>query len=1224
MNSLFPTTETSAWMASLGPIALKGAALLALALLAGASLHRASAARRYVLWLSSLLALGLLTIAVPLLPAWRVLPTRDVPTFEVPASEEREEAAAVVEVPLPLSANTVPLTPVAGSEVATITESSAPFQWPAVSWSDVVAHLPMVWLVIASVLIARLIVSSVRLSRLRRRCSRVEVPFRLNAMLGELTSTSGKAAPTLLIGPADSIPMVWGIVRPWLLLPADAAEWPEEKLRSVLLHEMAHLQRRDPAALLVAQITQALHWFNPLAWLTLRSLRADQEKACDDAVLRQGVRASDYAQHLLDLSQHRRLSPGLGPCALAMARSAPVENRIEAILDSCIKRDASSRRAILCTALCSAAIAVPLAMMANEAAKGLRGRILDRHGVVLAESSKDKVRVYPLKTLAAHVVGYTGKSGPDDPTPDGRAAMEKIQNADLKKGKDVSLSLDARIQSLTTRAVKDSGFERAAVVVLDPRTGEILASVSLPSYDPNRFIPTLAKEDWEFYSKDKSTPLFDRCLHGQYSPGSAFVPFTALAGMASGVGDRHFECTGSVDYGGRSYQCWIGRQKATGHGTLDMKSAIVASCNCYWYQFGNAAGIDAFAKMGRLIGIGEATGVTVDEAKGELPGPEALAAKSGAQDKWTAGHTANLAIGQGTLLTTPLQLAVLAATVCNGGKVPKATLLRLESGAKPEWRADLIAEGLPANQIEQIREGMRLVVNGDTGTGKAARSDTVVIAGKTGTSQFWRSVNGKKEQDNRALFVGFAPFDQPTLAFAVLVEGGKSGGADAAPIAKCIVEESLALPANGSGKLEPVEEPGGERKAAFDAKGDVLKREIQKAAPDSKTGFSLDEITVRNGRVIISGITASMTQALQFREKLTEIGKSHGIEWSFPVPETMADGMRVKFRAAGEVKVGVDKKAAVGSSTSARDHGVGVSESHPDDPLFAFLHKPVEAAAQFHVRMRRTHYFDDDIPDLAAKDGFEIEPAETAERPWYAGFVFVPKTSTLARALVESVPWETTGLQAEVTLKWRKADGKDWVELIEANNIKPMDAAPPKVETRKEGPVLNDAPKLPNKATASKTSAVVPATSSKNTLEVAERRFRLIQGECGMSDLPPDVKLLSSDLAGSISPREVVVRFSGPREAVRLWLAGCSGLRAPAAAAKPADPSLRILEANPLAVMDQWLKRPAIALSDWPSSGSVGRFECMGKSAMCSITVHAPDDDVVNVELRKQARSIKL
>lgn len=610
MNSL--SSDSSVWLDLLGHVALKGAGLLTVVLVLGLALRRVSAARRYVLWLSAALAVSALTLAAPLLPAWRVLPAPEEQALELP-EEVVVEALVDHEAPMPERMK-VPLPQAVVPLDSTPVSSPTPLSSPKIDWQKQVRWLPLIWILIAVGWILRLFVSGFRLALLRRACTKKLPSPKLQDALAKLADQKGMASPRLLVGPAGSVPMVWGILRPCLLLPPDAVDWSDAKLRAVLLHELAHLQRGDPAALLVAQTAQALHWFNPLAWLTVRRLRADQERACDDAVLQQGVRPSEYAQHLLDFSQNYRLAPGLGHCALAMARPSPVERRLAAILDPRIRREASSRSTVIGALLIAGLIALPLAMVANEAVNELRGRIMDRNGVILAESTKKKARHYPLKALAAHVVGYTGKSGPDDPTPIGRAAMEKQQEAALKQGKDVALSLDARIQSLATRAVKDSGFERAAVVVLDPRTGEILASVSLPNYDPNRFVPTLSKEVWDTYVKDKSLPMFDRCLQGQYNPASAFIPFTALAGISAGVGERQFDCTGSVDYNGRTFRCWIASQNKPGHGTLDVSSAIVASCNCYWYQFGNAAGPDAFVKMGHRIGIGEATGVIEHEA----------------------------------------------------------------------------------------------------------------------------------------------------------------------------------------------------------------------------------------------------------------------------------------------------------------------------------------------------------------------------------------------------------------------------------------------------------------------------------------------------------------------------------------------------------------------------------------------------------------------------------
>ncbi len=441
---------------------------------------------------------------------------------------------------------------------------------------------------------------------------------------------------------------------------------------------------------------------------------------------------------------------------------------------------------------------LPVAMLHAIECAGLRGRILDRNRVVLAETTEEKVRHYPHQTLAAHVLGYTGKSSKDDPTPNGRAGMEKQHNEKLKQGRDIALSLDARIQALAVRAMKEGGVTRGVAVVLDPRTGEILASASLPSYDPNRFIPAISIEYWEAISKDKDLPLLNRTVRG-YSPGSTYKPLISLAGIAAGVGGSKYACDGSVTYGSRNFQCWIGRQNGGHHGVLGMAGALAVSCNCYFYQLGNAAGIEQIESMGHKIGFGTPYGLIDYEDGGVLPGPRWLKEHQSKQ-KLTPGFIANVSIGQGMVLATPLQLAVLAATIGNRGKVPQPSLLKVDGAG--EWRADLLANGLPLDQFDQVREGMRLVVNGAHSTGSHAQSNQVVIAGKTGTAQFWRTVKGMQAEDNRTWFIGFAPFENPKLAFVILKEGGKSGGGDCAPIAKRIVEETLALPADGSGEIK--------------------------------------------------------------------------------------------------------------------------------------------------------------------------------------------------------------------------------------------------------------------------------------------------------------------------------------------------------------------------------------------------------------------------------------
>ncbi|MBK8091478.1 MAG: hypothetical protein IPK32_05670 [Verrucomicrobiaceae bacterium] len=882
--------------------ALKGSAVLLATLLIGFALHRAAAARRYALWITAVSTLALLPLAILSLPAWRVLP-KDSPqprwqqnTIEEPIADSSPAEPVFKLTPIkPPVFEKAPTQPAINTTV--LSAAPAPFDW-----KKLIAYLPQLWLTICVLLLLRLAGAAFSLWRLQRRLQTIHCP-QVSAIARELGL---KRTPQVLLGTAESVPMVWGVLHPRLLLPAGFQNWSTERLRGVLLHELEHLRRRDPLALWLAQWVKALHWFNPLAWLTLSQLRADQERACDDAVLRRGIRASDYAQSLLDLSHHSRLAPGLALCALTITRCAPVENRVKAILDTHRSREPLTARWLLAVALLALLFLLPVAMLhAIEGAK-LRGRILDRHGKVLAETTQEKVRNYPLKALAAQVLGYTGKTKWNDPTPIGCTGLEKQYDADLNAGKDITLSLDARLQAITTRAMLDSGYNRGAAVVLDPRTGEILAMVSLPNYDPNDFIPGISHSDWEIINEDKDNPLLNRGV-SRFAPGSIYKPFTGLAGIAAGVGDQKFTCNGSVKYGSSEMQCWIKRQSGGGHGELNLADALTTSCSCFFYQYGNAAGIDQIEKMGKKIGLGSRYGICEGESDGILPTP-AWMKEYRPNEKWSEGYTANTAIGQGMVLVTPLQMAVLAATIANGGRVPEPSLQ--PKNGKNTWRADLTAEGLPEVQIEQLRAGMRQVVHSEKGTGKAAQSDKAIIAGKTGTAQNWRRIDGKNVEDNHTWFIGFAPYDKPTLAFAILKNGGKSGGADCAPIAKIIVEEALVLPADGSGEVKALEKKALEKKTAKivgpiqNMDEEAIKAELKQAAERMSEGFSLSKLHASslNHWVEIEGEASGMIQALAFRDKVIQIGQRHDLDWTFPVPETLADGQRVRFTIRGEPK----------------------------------------------------------------------------------------------------------------------------------------------------------------------------------------------------------------------------------------------------------------------------------------------------------------------------------
>lgn len=913
--------NTSTLLDLLSHTALKGAAVLLAALLLGLALSRMAAARRYALWITAIATLALLPLAMWVLPAWHVLPqtsaARDWPMMELrPVGESAELFPLPEDFDFTMTASQ-PALPLP----AQITEQPS-FSWD-ISWQDVVAALPVAWMLIAGLLLLRLAHSAWRLHRLEATLRPGEC-----AMLEQTARSLGlKRIPRLLIGPHDSVPMVWGVLKARLLLPEGFEAWSEEKQRGVLLHELAHLKRGDPFALWVAQWVKVLHWFNPLVWLTLRQLRADQERACDDAVLRQGVRASDYAQSLLDLSRHNRLAPGLSLCALTITRYAPVEARVKAILDPQRRREGLTLRWLAGLAGCALLISLPVAMLHAIEGPALRGRILDRNGVVLAESTKEKVRVYPLKTLAAHVIGYTGRMSRDDDTPTGREASELQQDAALRQGKDVSLTLDMRVQALTTRAMTEGGLARGAAVVLDPRTGEILAAVSLPAYDPNCFAPRVSAANYQAYSTDKNLPLFDRCLRKMSPPANAFVPLTALAGIMAGAGDRTFECKPSTTSYQSKFECLNVRQGRAAHGIIGMESAVQHSCRHYWCQLGMAAGLDAFGKVGTWIGFGEAYGVMEGESPGILPTQQWWEKHRKGIAAWNEGNSASLAEGLGLVLVTPLQMSVLAATVANNGRVPQPALFHQSTHS---WRADLVKEGLSPVQIQKLREGMRLAVNGEGGVGQGARSEKAVIAGSTGVFQLTsRDAAGFEKKRTHEWFIGFAPFENPALAFAIFKEDGSSEGADTGPIVKRIVEETLALPADGSGAVLPVEDAIGQAhekllqtQARFDAQAAEITSEAGLILKQLGEGVELKKVTIAGGGLTLLGEAVDVPTALQVLNRLPQIGKQWVIEWNFPIPTPQQDGKRVAFRAEGVCTAAAEQEGHTqrkGKITSAMD-----------------------------------------------------------------------------------------------------------------------------------------------------------------------------------------------------------------------------------------------------------------------------------------------------------------
>src|SRR5262249_6294634 len=370
-----------------------------------------------------------------------------------------------------------------------------------------------------------------------------------------------------------------------------------------------------------------------------------------------------------------------------------------------------------------------------------------------------------------------------------------------RQGGNVFLTIDARIQAIADEALR--AVSRARAVGIDPNNGNILAMVSVPSFDPNTFIPSIKAKAWQALRKDPADPLVNRAISG-LPPGSTFKLITALAGLRKGLTNAHFNCGGGVSYGEHFFACWVASKHYT-HGNIGLADAIKVSCDSFFYQYGNAAGIQSIDIIGKELGIGEESGLQLSgEQTGNMPGPEWMQIRH-PQERWSSAQTANVSIGQGYTLVSPLQLAMAYVAIANGGTCFYPRLVDkvlnqegspvLDEHGKPvvsqtpRVRSDLRREVTP-DQIALARKGFWKVVNEDGGTGGRGRLKNVQVAGKTGTAQ--ATEHGHEE--NVAWYVCFAPFDSPKYVVAVMVQGASGhGGEVAAPIATRILERTLAM-----------------------------------------------------------------------------------------------------------------------------------------------------------------------------------------------------------------------------------------------------------------------------------------------------------------------------------------------------------------------------------------------------------------------------------------------
>jgi penicillin-binding protein 2 len=453
--------------------------------------------------------------------------------------------------------------------------------------------------------------------------------------------------------------------------------------------------------------------------------------------------------------------------------------------------------------------------IAEKEALALEGKLPS--GVILNPLYR---RYYPEGELAAHVIGYAGSVGklPTGPInfneplweeSEGRSGLEKIYNAQLtgdagmkkllfdengnklleeqvkrpRPGGTLVTTIDLKWQRLAEKILR-SGCRRGAFVVLDVVTGEVLVMASRPTFDLNSFIPGISTEAFKQLQEDPSQPLFGRAFQSAYPPASAFKPIVALVALNNGVVTENstIYCPAAISIGRTVFKNWSRGPE----GSINVKRAIARSCNTWFYQVGIDIGPTSFLSLARRLGFGEKTGLPlVGETPGLVPNDEWMLKHE--KRRILDGDTANLSIGQGSLLASPLQVAQAMAGIANGGALPKMRLIsqvqdtrgRVVQAPVPERKNTL---GLSEKAVQVVHQGMSDVIHSGGGTGRSAGLGYAELCGKTGTAQW-----GPKSKNQRlAWFAGFMPRANPRYAFAVLYEGrpgeGVSGGRMAAPM----------------------------------------------------------------------------------------------------------------------------------------------------------------------------------------------------------------------------------------------------------------------------------------------------------------------------------------------------------------------------------------------------------------------------------------------------------
>tara|TARA_B100000809_G_scaffold87305_1_gene85812 strand:+ start:2629 stop:4515 length:1887 start_codon:yes stop_codon:yes gene_type:complete len=451
----------------------------------------------------------------------------------------------------------------------------------------------------------------------------------------------------------------------------------------------------------------------------------------------------------------------------------------------------------------------------------------------------EPLRSYVYKDFASHILGYVGEVSKGELMASkfgryeqgdmiGKNGLEKIYESNLKgkkgfkeievdasgrelktlrklspkAGNSLVLTLDSRVQKKLEKLMDEvSGKSpvEGSVVVMKVQSGEIIAMVSKPSFDPNFFATGVSRKKWNNLVRDEKNPLQNRAVNGQYPPASTYKLVTAYAALSEKVVEPESTifCPGYFRLGKRNYRCW----KKKGHGNMNLHDALVQSCDVYFYTLGHRLGIDNLAKYANRLGLGELTGI---ELQGEKPGlvPSRQWKKRFKNEPWFPGETISASIGQGYNLVTPLQSVRMISTIANGGILIRPYLVKKIEDSDGKLIQEFFPVvnrniGIDPEVLKHLKEGLRGVVHEAHGTGHRARLKNVTVSGKTGTAQ----VVGMKASDeidpeeeipysfrDHAWFVAFAPYEKPEVAVSVIIEHGGHGGTTAAPIARKILE----------------------------------------------------------------------------------------------------------------------------------------------------------------------------------------------------------------------------------------------------------------------------------------------------------------------------------------------------------------------------------------------------------------------------------------------------